>query len=451
MAGVIVSTPPAVELPPGSSSNNPSSLPPVTYQYAVLNIPQTWTALQTFPQGMLSASKVDVGLGSVDNTSDANKPVSTAQSAAIASAVGGSWINTRLAKTALYTVANADKGKTIALGGAAFYALTLGAASGYDANFAVMVLNEDTGRGKTIACNGLSNFILWPGQSVIIFNQNNVWKVFGQSRWKLTAGITLFVSPTGNDANDGLDIGSPVQTLFQVSVLMAQAQFDAYAASSPQVAIQLADGTYTGGLHLPGTLVGGAGNAQVSIRGNASTPANVIVQGDGAGAPPFAFFDYAVVELKNMKLQDTAASLLTCETGAICRLEGGIIFGQTGSGQAHMFVRDNGAIIADVGYTISAAAAANNGYHIFAIDRANVKIQSATVTFSASVTFNTTILAQRCANVNAGAVTWTLGAFTVTGKRFGADDLSMISVFGAGVNAVPGSIAGTTSNGGQCA
>jgi len=39
---------------------------------------------------LLSLSKSDVGLGNVDNTSDANKPVSTAQAAAIAAKIGGS-------------------------------------------------------------------------------------------------------------------------------------------------------------------------------------------------------------------------------------------------------------------------------------------------------------------------------------------------------------------------
>lgn len=60
MAGIIVTIPPAVELPPGSNSSNPATLPPVTYTYAVLNLPQTWTAKQTFPLGMISAQAADI-------------------------------------------------------------------------------------------------------------------------------------------------------------------------------------------------------------------------------------------------------------------------------------------------------------------------------------------------------------------------------------------------------
>lgn len=65
MPGIIISTPPTVELPPGSSGGGPTSLPPVTYQYAVTNLPQTWTAKQTFPAGNISLVVSDIsGLGS---------------------------------------------------------------------------------------------------------------------------------------------------------------------------------------------------------------------------------------------------------------------------------------------------------------------------------------------------------------------------------------------------
>lgn len=60
MTGIIISTPPTVELPPGSSGGGPTSLPPVTYQYAVLNLPQTWTAKQTFPLGNIAINAGDI-------------------------------------------------------------------------------------------------------------------------------------------------------------------------------------------------------------------------------------------------------------------------------------------------------------------------------------------------------------------------------------------------------
>lgn len=85
--------------------------------------------------------------------------------------------NARVAKTAAYSVANGDAFKTLALGGAAAYNLTFGAASGFNANFLVRVVNEDAGTPKTIVLNGRGNYKLAPGQSATVFAQNNAWFV----------------------------------------------------------------------------------------------------------------------------------------------------------------------------------------------------------------------------------------------------------------------------------
>lgn len=118
--------------------------------------------------------------------------------------------NARLAITAAYTVLNADKGKTIALGGTGYFTLTFGSASAYDANFSVIVINESTTRAKLIALSGGATFLLWPLQSIIVFNQANVWQTLGRSRWRLPSATTLNVDPAlGSDTlNDGLAAGS---------------------------------------------------------------------------------------------------------------------------------------------------------------------------------------------------------------------------------------------------
>lgn len=115
------------------------------------------------------------------------------------------WTNTRLAKTANYTAVTGDCGSTIALGGTAFYTLTLSAASGYAATCVFQIVNEDTGRGKKLAINGITNYILWPKQTVWVFNDNNVWQTNPLfQRWQAPAPLIMFVDSTGNDGNDGL-------------------------------------------------------------------------------------------------------------------------------------------------------------------------------------------------------------------------------------------------------
>lgn len=111
-----------------------------------------------------------------------------------------------LEKTGAYSAVAADCGSTITLGGSAQYALTLTAASGYTATCGFTVINLSTEtRTKTIAPNGLTSFYLYPGQSVVITNQSNVWNVSAVAgRWRLSGTTTFFVRPDGADTNDGL-------------------------------------------------------------------------------------------------------------------------------------------------------------------------------------------------------------------------------------------------------
>lgn len=182
-----------------------------------------------------------------------------------ASSASGGWGNVRNAKTALYTVANTDNGDTIALGGTAFYTLTFNAASGYDANFLVLVVNEDTTRGKTIAPSGLSSFILWPLQSAFVFNDNGTWQVIRQGRWRLAGAVTLNVDPVnGLDTNDGLatGAGNALLTLNGASNVIQQ-QFD--VAGQSVTVLGTPTGAFTP-LNVSGPYVGDTGN--VTFVGN---------------------------------------------------------------------------------------------------------------------------------------------------------------------------------------
>ncbi len=134
--------------------------------------------------------------------------------------------NTRLAKTANYTLANTDKGCTVALGDG-FFTLTVNAASGYDANFAVIITNESASRGKFLAINGITAFILWPLQTVILFNGNNTWNLspFNQP-WCSPNSISLFIDNVlGSDVagvTDGLSTGTGAFATVAHAISVAQ-------------------------------------------------------------------------------------------------------------------------------------------------------------------------------------------------------------------------------------
>src|SRR5580693_1422635 len=129
--------------------------------------------------------------------------------------------------TGAYVVQPTDSG-TIILGGNALYTLTVNAASGYSSNFIIAIYNEDTGRGKNIAISGLSSFILWPLQTVVIFNDNNVWKLSPNTQpWVIPAGTVFNVdNVNGSDSstNDGLGIGSGAFLTIQHTYSVIQKQ-----------------------------------------------------------------------------------------------------------------------------------------------------------------------------------------------------------------------------------
>jgi hypothetical protein len=272
-------------------------------------------------------------------------------------AIGNStWSNTRLAKTANYTVANADKGVTLALGGNAFFTVTLNAASGYDANFSITIVNEDAGRGKRISPNGLTSFILWPKQTVRVFNQNNVWQTDppAPTRWIIPGAVTFLVNPSlGSDTNDGLGSGTGAFATIQKAVHVAQYDVDCNGSG---VVIQLADGTYTAGALIVSPIIG---TTTISITGNAVTPGNVIVD-VGVGETCFDVQDYAGLSLSNMRLIG-GATCVRSRQYAIVDLSG-IEFGAaTGT---HIAAVDNSlistsgalAIVGDAAVHVSAQA-----------------------------------------------------------------------------------------------
>src|SRR5882672_12577068 len=122
------------------------------------------------------------------------------------------WTNTRSAKTTGYTLLNSDKGTTIALGGTAFYTLTVNAANTYDANFLCVLVNEDTTRGKLIVISGYapSFFVLYPQQSLILYASGGAWYTIGRDRWRVPgATLQMYTDFTnGSDGNDGLAAGT---------------------------------------------------------------------------------------------------------------------------------------------------------------------------------------------------------------------------------------------------
>lgn len=311
------------------------------------------------------------------------------------------WSNTRLAKTTTYSAVSADCGSTIALGGSAFYTLTINVASGYTATCAFVVVNEDTTRGKTVAINGLSSFILWPGQIAEVFNQNNVWKTNGPLRWKITGATTFNVDPVnGSDSNDCLSTGTgnACQTI-QGTLTKLHNLID-LGGQNPN--IQLVAGTYTENFVDFGEFVGGV---VVTITGDVVTPANVIWSG-GIYAK-----DGSRITLQGIHFQGSGSGQVAVTAGqsGVIDISNLVEFGLYTSG-VHLQVNPQGVINVATNYKVTG----NMTNHIFV----NV---GGTITYSAGLTINVPSALTFTTFVSAYAgVVSCASALTFTGTGAGA-------------------------------
>jgi len=366
----------------------------------------------------------------------------------LAQAYGGTGLtsfsnlaNARLAKTAAYAVQNGDKGKTIALGGSAYYTLTVNAASGYDADFQVRVLNEDTGRGKLLAVNGITSYILWPGQSVVIYAQNDVWhldKPF--EAW--AAGPTFYVDNVfGSDSNDGLASASgafaTIQNAFNV--------LKEFVFCNGTPTIQLTSGQiYTENVEIYERLNGIVHIFE--INGNTSSPSNYKIR--PASGIIIDCQDWAAVTVQGVDLGFYASGVPT-SNGVACINSRQYSVVDTNNcrftnanNAFHLSTLDHGSINASF-YEIDGNAAR----HISGSDGDHITI-GGTIVVDASLVFTTfAVLTDGSTLINSGAVSFSsLGS--VTGATYAVTTNAVLDSSG-GISWPTGLSGTSTATGGQ--
>lgn len=351
--------------------------------------------------------------------------------------------NTRLAKTTTYTLANADKGVTLALGGTAFYTLTVNAASGYDANFICAIVNEDTTRAKRITINGITSFLLWPLQSFILINQNSTWQTIGRPvRYKPAAALTLYVDhANGLSTNDGLATGAggALNTIANaISVIMQQIDCN----NNPPT-IQNAAETFTE----TGASVFGqpTGALQILITGTPGAPSSTVWQ-VGAAGTVLQTRDNGVATINGFKILSTGAGAVgfnPSQNGTIDYLN--IEFGAFATGYQIKIDQGGCANSLDSGATLpSISGSATN--HCLMVGPCKWSMGGATINMPNALTFGSFLSGSGTGTVNFGANTFTgagSGAGSV-GQKFALNG-NFIAFLGGTV--LPGATAGAVTNG----
>ncbi len=253
-------------------------------------------------------------------------------------------------------------------------------------------------------------------------------------RDKLTAARTYFVRPDGHDSNDGLsdNFGGAFLTIQKaLDVVFGTLDFATF-----NVTIQLGDGTYSVGGHVTAPRLG---TGSVTVQGNAANPENVIVNVSSVGC--FRAASGAALIVKDMELRTSSGTnALVASVGGVIQFAG-IRFGATAA--AHIRTEIGGLVEATGNYAIVGNASSHINMGLCGIAR----VSGRTVTLSGTPAFGSAFVL----GTTAGMAVLNGNSFSgsATGKRYDVALNGGVNVSGAGVNYLPGDVAGTTATGGQ--
>lgn len=253
------------------------------------------------------------------------------------------------------------------------------------------------------------------------------------TREKLTANRTYYIRTDGSDSNTGLadTSGAAFLTIQKAWNVIVTLDLAGYTAT-----IQIADGTYTGGL---GATVGPVGG-NVTINGNSGTPANVIVSTAGNS---ISATTRATITLTNFEVRSSAASgVVAGAAGAKIICSTGMRYGACAAAQTK--AEYGGDLQIATAYTIAGAAI----YHHQA-DTSGIITSGGGITVTNSGTNAFTVFARASATATIVTASNTYTGGTITGTRYIASSNAVINTFGGGASYFPGDAAGSTSTGGQ--
>jgi hypothetical protein len=340
-------------------------------------------------------------------------------------------------------VDNAHCGWNYALGGGAFYAATIPEASGFPQGCTIAITNTDITacKGKSIRITEFpDHFVLWPGQSVELTSINRVWiKTADPGRWRQNCGDNPLIintdSTKGSDLrgdSDGLGTGAEAFKSVQFALQHVLTDFDFAGTPQTRVKILMAPGsTDTIGIHYAphASNPGSQGGAVLTIDGNGGY---IIGQSD--------FLFNAIVQIRNVTFSNALGNCLNVQQQAYVLLDDLITFGTCAGSQINVGLYGQVELFND--FTIS------GGGGLFVANAGGVLYTSHAITAAVAnnITYtNAVVVGQFPGWTQLGQITWALGDNTVTGKKYDVGSNHVLT----GSAKIPGTVAGTTSTGGQ--
>jgi hypothetical protein len=354
-----------------------------------------------------------------------------------------SIVNGRPFTSGPVTVDNAHCGWNYALGGGSFYPASVPGASEFPQGCTISITNIDIAacKGKSIRVAGFpEHFVLWPGQSVEFTNIESVWiKTVDPGRWRQNCGDNPLIintdSTKGTDLrgdSDGLGTGAEAFKSVQFAIQHVLTDFDFAGTPQTRVRILMAPGsTDAVGIHYAphASNPGSQGGAVLTIDGNGG---HIIGQSD--------FLFNAIVQIRNVTFSNPSGTCLNVQQQAYVLLDDLITFGTCTGSQINVGLYGQVELFND--FTISGGG----GFFVTNAGGLLYTSQAITAAVSNDITYsNAVVVGQFPGWTHLGQMTWSLGSNTVTGKKY---DISSNHVL-TGSAHMPGTMAGTTSTGGQ--
>lgn len=256
----------------------------------------------------------------------------------------------------------------------------------------------------------------------------------GGGRERLVANRTYYVRTDGSNSNNGLANTSGGAFLTIQKAIDTVAGLD---ISTYNVTIQVADGTYTTAMLINGAWVG---SGTVTILGNTTTPANVILNTTSSDLLQCINGGRITISGAELKTTTSGNCLHAISAGAIT-LGSALRFGACAT--YHMWAELNGVISSNVSYSIVGAA----GVHYASITNGVIKVSGGTVTVTGTPAFSAAFAYVTRASLL--EVIGTTFSGSATGTRYIVSENSVVFVNAAGATYFPGNAAGSTSGGGQ--
>ena len=389
--------------------------------------------------------------------------------------------------TSTPTVNSTFCGQTAALGGNAFYAFTVGAASGFPANCVLTVVNVDAwptgancasisgGRGKSLAISGFTDPvgpILYPTQITRFRNVNNVW---------VKDPVTQLVSAplgqkfcadnvNGANTNDCLaagtgnackDLGWIVMHVLWEQVIGSGGSatggtptFDIRLATNAGCVTTTGVGCYAG-LHMSGTPFRNEGHNSLMIECDGGSATNCSIA-DNTGNQAIGIYCYCYVEIQNVGLYGGSGNNndIQVEKGYLIFV-GGVVLGPTGSSSTpQLNTLYGGTIIGTGGSTISITGNGTSGYLAFANKGGLIDLDQVTVSWTTNHTYSQqTVAAQMLGGLSLSGTTWNTNANTITSATKVGCGIGGFIATGGTFTSIPGTANAlgtcTSSNNGQ--